>query len=206
MQQLQKLNRIIFLIPEVVSNVDEDFIKSRNLDEKGIKNQSLKQSRAFVQWLSKFFNHNWRYLTHEGHPFLHKLSYGHEKEDLRYLCVFRTNEIFTSVITGMNSVRTVYLKRLFQLGWEEAAKLNFTSAPGGTHNTKCEYMLTLIPYLNLKFDKSDVIIDIGYGTGRLLFALSAMLGTKVYGTDIEDKVFSHTISICEPLAKNLANK
>jgi protein-L-isoaspartate O-methyltransferase len=106
----------------------------------------------------------------------------------------------------MSPIKRVSMRRLFELGWSEAYKHKFTEAPGGTHNTKCTYMFGLIPYLNLKFDKSDVIIDIGYGTGRLLFAFSAMLGTKVYGTDIEEKVFIQTKANCENLKLNLAKK
>ena len=207
MQQLQKVNRIIFLIPEVISNLDEGIIKKKNLNKEQIKEQSQKQSREFVIWLSKFFNCNWDYSKNqEGHPFLHELTYK-EKEDLRYLCVFRRkNEDFSLAISKMSAAKRVLVKQLFRQGWSEANTLYFTSAPGGTHNTSCDCMMNLIPNLNLKFDKSDVILDIGYGTGRLLFAFSAMLGTTVYGTDIDLNVFNHTKSICESLKSNIANK
>lgn len=211
MQQLQKLNTLVFLVPTAFSNVDNDIIKSKNMDENDIKKQSKKQSIVFIEWLSKFFNSNWTYrksFIHKNTPYLHELSYkgeGEEEvgEDIRYLCVFYKKGSLCDSLKDMNKTEKLYRKRVFEEGWKLAQKYKFSEAPGGTHNTKCQFMMKLVPKLNFNYDGTDVIVDIGYGTCRLLLALAAMLGTKVYGTDIEESVFIHTKSICDNLPNNL---
>ena len=203
--QLRNLNTIVFLVPNDFSYVDAESKSNKEDAKKG----SIKHAIQYVKWLQSYFlDKSWQYKKDESskEPLIHTISYGQTETengetetDNRYLIVFQRPKNLKDKI--LNDVQDRYRKELFDLGWKVAEALEFTETIGGSHNAKRSEMTALMPYLNFQYDGTDVVIDIGYGTSRLAFAVAAMLQTAVYATDTSKEIFDRTNKICTALAK-----
>jgi hypothetical protein len=187
-----------------VENQNENEMTNDDAVEKLRKKQCL----LFLEKLNQlFWNKKWKFKTNNGEPFLHKIRYGEERAkkvlevvDHRFLCIFSKEEVESSDPKTLveHPMENAYLRRLFFNGWELGEKTLISKlAQGGSHNPFSLDIYLLLKHLNLKLDGNDVVIDIGYGTGTLLYGLACMLQTKVYGSEISPEVFSNTVNSCK---------
>ena len=202
---LRNLATVVVLVPTYLSNVDDDIKKKLGNDKTKIQEQSRKQSAAFINWLLKRLS-GWEYSadpsSDSSQPFLQQVGYGSKDDDTRYLCILKkANHQF--VERELLPMESSVLRFMFEYGWQEAKQKKFTEAPNGSHSaSKVADVAALIPQLGFTFDGSDVLVDIGYGTCNLVFAMSAMLGVTVYGTDIVPTVFTHTVALISSLKQS----
>ena len=189
------------------SNVqDEDQLIKKGVDKNEIEVLRSKQCLAFLNKLNElFWDKRWKYKTNnDGKPLLHTITYGNPKvdvvKDVRYLCIFykegdESSNYFDKEKMSKNVLSLIYHRTLFMNGWNEAQKaITSILAIEGSHNAKNVEMFELVKHLNFKCDATDILLDIGYGTGLLLAAFSTMLQTKVYGSENSEYVFNTTTS------------
>ena len=200
---LKNLNRVVFLVPSMYSNVEmeDEFIK-KGKDKEDIELLRSKQCLSLLNKLNKlFWDERWKYKTNDdGKPLLLKISYGGYEKDVRYLCIFykegdESSNYFDKIKMSKNVLELIYRRTLFMTSWNEASK-SVTSklAVEGSHHAENVQMFELVKHLNLKCDTTDIILDIGYGTGLVLASFATMLQTRVYGSEISEPVFDTTVS------------
>ncbi len=207
---LKNLNRIVFLVPSYFSNVGN---QSKNSREEDIEKLRSRQCLRFLKKLNElFWDNRWEYMKiktgDDEQPLLHQITYGKrsdlnsdcvDDEDWRYLCIFQKGQPYCEPNKN-EYLKLMYQRKLFTTGWKEALKTDLNRlAYGGSHNPLLNDIVKVLKYLNLKCDGNDVVIDIGYGTGVLLIALSSMLQTKVYGSEISQEIFLPTRLMCEKI-------
>ena len=207
------------------------FVESQNENEMtnddAVENLRSRQCLLVLQKLNKlFWNKQWKFKTNDdGKPFLHRINYGDENADkslrvadYRYLCIFSKERVEPSdqkpsdqklnekPVLHTDPLESAYLRRLFLSGWNLGKETILSElASGGSHNPHSTDIVRLLKHLNLKLDGTDIVIDIGYGTGTLLYALACMLQTRVYGSEISIEVFNNTKQFINS-TKKIVNK